>query len=153
MNDLWVDKYRPDKIDNILLPFNSLTKIKQWIKDFEKNKKKILLINGSTGVGKTTLANIILKEYNYDIIEFNTSEVRNQKLIKDKLNSIFNKKNILSMMNNEKQIIGIIMDEMDGISSGERSGITEFINLINPKKNKFNNPIICTTNSLSLIHI
>ena len=41
------------------------------------------------------------------------------------------------------------MDELDGISSGERSGITEFINLINPKKNKFNNPIICTTNSVA----
>ena len=149
MNDLWVDKYRPNNLDDILMPDKSITQIKDWISNFEKNKNKILLLHGPPGVGKTTLANIILNQYKYDIIEFNTSDVRNQKLIKDKLKEIFNKQNILSIMNNKKESIGIIMDELDGISSGERSGITEFINLINPKKNRFNNPIICTTNSIS----
>jgi DNA polymerase III delta prime subunit len=149
MSDLWVDKYRPNNLDEILIPDKSITQIKEWISNFEKNKNKILLLYGPPGVGKTTLSNIILKQYKYDIIEFNTSDVRNQKLIKEKLNDIFNKQNILSIMNKKKTSIGIIMDELDGISSGERSGITEFINLINPKKNKFNNPIICTTNSVS----
>lgn len=149
MDKLWVVKYQPSNINNILLPQKSISLITDWIENLKTNKNKILLLYGPPGVGKTTLANIILSQYNYDIIEFNTSDVRNQKLIKEKLNEIFNKQNILGLMNKDSKKIGIIMDELDGISSGERSGITEFLNLINPKKNKFSNPIVCTTNSIS----
>ena len=102
MNHLWVDKYKPKKLDEILLPDKSISQIKEWITNFEKNKNKILLLHGPPGVGKTTLANIILNQYKYDTIEFNTEDVRNQKLIKEKLNEIFNKQNILSIMNKKK---------------------------------------------------
>lgn len=149
MDKLWVCKYQPYNINNLLLPKKSISLITEWIENVQTSKTKILLLYGPPGVGKTTLANVILNQYNYDVIEFNTSDVRNQKLIKEKLNEIFNKQNILGLMNKESKKIGIIMDELDGISSGERSGITEFLNLINPKKNKFNNPIVCTTNSIS----
>ena len=149
MNELWVEKYKPKILDDVIISDHNINIIKKWISNFEKNKNKILILHGSPGIGKTTLANIILKEYNYDVVELNTSDIRNQKLIREQLNNIFNKQNVLSIMINRKKLIGIIMDELDGITSGERSGLTEFINLINPKKNKFVNPIICTTNSIS----
>ena len=51
---------------------------------------------------------------------------------------------------------GIIMDEVDGLSSGDKGGISELISFINPNKNKrgknkieleYNNPIICISNN------
>ena len=88
MDKLWVIKYQPSNINNILLPKKSISLITEWIENIDVNKNKILLLYGPPGVGKTTLANIILTQYKYDIIEFNTSDVRNQKLIKEKLNEI-----------------------------------------------------------------
>jgi len=41
--------------------------------------KKVLLIIGHTGSGKTKLAQLLLKEFNYQIIEYNSSDIRSQK--------------------------------------------------------------------------
>ena len=52
--------------------------------------------------------------------------------------------------------LGIIMDEVDGMSSGDKGGISELIYFINPNKGKrkktknsikYNNPIICISNN------
>ncbi len=66
-------------------------------------KKNVLILHGPPGIGKTSLAYSILNDYGYDIIEFNTSDMRNQKLIKEELRQIFNKNNILSIMNNKQK--------------------------------------------------
>ena len=42
--------------------------ISTWIKQFKEGKTKPLYIYGTGGCGKTTLANIILEKYNYNII-------------------------------------------------------------------------------------
>ena len=126
-----------------------MNKIKEWFLNFNESKQKCLLLHGTPGIGKTCIAKILLKHYDYDPIEFNASEVRNQKLINNKLNEIINKRNILKMMSSQKKYMGIIMDEIDGISGGERSGLSEIINIINPKKSKNNKtPIICISNSV-----
>ena len=43
---------------------------------------------------KTTLGNNLLKEFNYDIIEFNASDIRNQKLVKEHFKNIIGKVSI-----------------------------------------------------------
>ena len=64
------------------------------------------------------------------------------------------KVSISSMMGGTRHI-GIIMDEVDGMSSGDKGGMSELISFINPnkglRKNKkkplqYNNPIICISN-------
>ena len=96
----WSEKYRPTKIDDLYLTYDSKTKIKQWIKDFVEKKENFtncLLLHGPPGVGKTSLANIILKSYDFDIIEFNSSDIRNQKTLKDKIDNITNMKDRISL--------------------------------------------------------
>ena len=65
------------------------------------------------------------------------------------------KVNISSMMGGNK-FSGIIMDEVDGMSSGDKGGVSELISFINPNKGKrkkdkkklsYQNPIICICNS------
>lgn len=157
---LWVDKYRPQKLEDIILKKEYIDKISKWIEDFTNKKKDFktsLLLYGPPGTGKTTIANLIFKSYNYDAIEFNASDIRNQKLINSKVKEILGKKNILDMMLNKSRKMGIIMDEIDGMSSGDRGGISELIKLMykGSKSKRGKNikedftPFICISNTVS----
>ena len=158
-NILWTDKYKPINLDNFYGNRENIELISSWIQDF-KNKKKdtkiSLFISGPPGIGKTTIAHILLLKYNYEIIEYNASDVRSQKAVKENLNRVMNSSNISVMKNNEKKNIAIIMDEVDGMSSGDRGGVSELVSIINPNKGKkknnkiellYNNPIICISNN------
>lgn len=153
-NQLWFEKYRPKCLKDMFLSNSDKTTITKWINDFKKKKdgyKNCLLLFGPPGIGKTTLANIILNENNFDPIEFNASEFRNQKLIKEHIEEINGNINILDFMCQKKKQIGIIMDEIDGMSSGDRGGLSELISIMFKKnKNKdFNSsPFICITNTI-----
>lgn len=154
---LLVDKYAPKSLNDIIGNKLQVQKTKLWLKNYKNKKfgtKPALLIIGSPGIGKTTLSKNLLKEFEYDTIEFNASDIRNQKLVKQNLKNIMGKISITSMMGSTRYN-GIIMDEVDGMSSGDKGGMNELINFINPnkglrKKNKkpinYINPIICISN-------
>jgi len=55
-NSLWVEKFRPKIIEDVILPEQYSTEIKSFVK---KNKLPNLLLSGPAGGGKTTLARII----------------------------------------------------------------------------------------------
>ena len=74
MKELWVEKYRPKTIDDYVFRDEAQRRqIKGWIDD-----KSIphLLLSGSPGIGKTTLAKVLLNEIgiqDFDILEINAS--------------------------------------------------------------------------------
>ena len=155
--NLLVDKYSPKTLKDLVGNKNQVIKAKNWIKNFKSKTPgtpTALLIIGTPGIGKTTLAKNLLKEFNFDTIEFNASDIRNQKLVKEHFKNIIGKVSITSMMGGTR-FNGIIMDEVDGMSSGDKGGMSELISFINPnkglRKNKrkpvvYNNPIICISN-------
>ena len=124
LNLNWSEKYRPNCFNDLILSSEQKDLIKKWIKEFKEKKKKIkncLFLHGPPGLGKTTIANIVLKENNYDVIELNASEVRNQKLLKERLDKVNSNINIIDSMCMKKKHMGIIFDEIDGVSSGEKA--------------------------------
>jgi replication factor C small subunit len=74
MKELWVEKYRPKTIDGyVFRDENQRRQVNNWVKE-----KTIphLLLSGSPGIGKTTLAKVLLNEIGieeYDILEINAS--------------------------------------------------------------------------------
>jgi replication factor C small subunit len=56
---LWVEKYRPHKIQDCILPDNLKTTFQEYV-----NRKEIpnLLLVGSAGFGKTTIAKALCEE-------------------------------------------------------------------------------------------
>ena len=74
---LWVEKYAPNTIDKIIGNKLSISKAKNWIKNYKLKKDKTppgLLIVGTPGIGKTSLAKILLNEFGYETVEFNASD-------------------------------------------------------------------------------
>lgn len=156
MNCLWFEKYRPQCLQDILLPAADIKRAKDWIRDFKSRKEKTpncLFIYGEPGLGKTSLAKVLLEEYDYDTCEFNASELRNQKQVRETLAEINGNMNVLSFMVSKKRSMGVIMDEIDGMSSNDKGGLTELMNTIFNKKGgkekrPTGSPFICISNSI-----
>ena len=62
-SELWVDKYAPKDLNTMIGNKTSIQKAKTWIKNYKSKKDKTapgLLLVGSPGIGKTTLAQNLL---------------------------------------------------------------------------------------------
>ncbi len=138
----WVEKYRPRTFEEIKGQEEAIVKIKKFLSDFSigeltRKQKQALLLHGTPGTGKTTLAHVAAKEYNAEIFELNASDLRN----KDKMREIL--KPAMEQMSLTKKTKLILVDEVDGISGyQDRGGIQELISLI--EESKF--PVILTAN-------
>tara|TARA_E500000331_G_scaffold148766_1_gene144788 strand:+ start:3051 stop:4370 length:1320 start_codon:yes stop_codon:yes gene_type:complete len=145
-------------LDTILDREELIKNIKNTINDFEKNKnlltiKRGFYIYGNPGCGKSKLLNNILKELNYDIINYNASDVRNKSIIDTITKHNMSENNVMTMFRQKSRKICIIMDEIDGMNNGDKGGINSLIKIIRPKKTKKQkteeysyNPIICIGN-------
>jgi len=68
---LWVEKYRPKTIEDCILPDSLKSTFQEYV-----NKKEIpnLLLSGTAGVGKTTIAKALCEEVGCDYIVINGSD-------------------------------------------------------------------------------
>ena len=133
-------------------------KLIKCLNTFENNKKNVLTkrgmyVYGSPGTGKTIFVEKILKKLNYDVIKFDAGDVRNKTIVDKITKHNMSDKNVLSLMQKKIKKIAIIMDEIDGMNSGDKGGINTLIKLIRPKKTKKQKkeeitmiPIICIGN-------
>jgi len=145
-------------MNQLLNRLNEEKTIKDALIDFEKNKsnlltKRGLYIYGSPGSGKTQFVEKILKDLDYDIIKFDAGDVRNKSIIETITKHNMSDKNVISMFRKKIKNIAIVMDEIDGMNSGDKGGINSLIKLIRPKKTKKQKkeqitmtPIICIGN-------
>ena len=132
--------------------------IKKILNDFDANCKNVnynkgIYIYGAPGTGKTQFITKILEEMGYDIVRYDAGDVRNTSLIDTITSSNMSSRNVLHMMNKTVKKKIILMDEIDGMNSGDKGGITSLIKLIRQKKTKKQkledvtlNPIICIGN-------
>ena len=105
------------------------------------------------GSGKSRFVELILKKLQYDIIRYDAGDVRNKSIIENITKHNMADTNVLSLFQKKKKKIAIIMDEIDGMNSGDKGGINSLIKLIRPKKTKKQKkekstmtPIVCIGN-------
>ena len=86
MKELWVEKYRPKTVNEYV--FRDETQ-RQQVEGWIKNQAiPHLLFSGSAGIGKTTLAKVLMKELDinpYDILEINASRTNSVDDVRDKI--------------------------------------------------------------------
>ncbi len=149
---LWVDVYSPKTLTDYIDDNHNIDLALKWLNNFRNKVKKtpaILLLTGKPGIGKTTLAHLLFKELNYEYKEFNASEARSGKEIKEYLEP-FNQGNIVGFMEGcEEMRKGLIMDEVDGIDSRStvNDGLSVFLAMTEVTiPDRFKYPVICIAN-------
>ena len=118
---LWVEKYRPAKVEDCILPDAIKNTFQEYV-----NKKEIpnLLLSGSAGVGKTTIAKALCEQIDCDYIVINGSDENGVDTIRVKIK---NYASSVSLMGGRKVII---LDEADYLTPNAqailRASIEEF---------------------------
>ncbi|EGF81020.1 hypothetical protein BATDEDRAFT_653, partial [Batrachochytrium dendrobatidis JAM81] len=173
MTPLWVDKYKPISYSEVIGNKGLIEKLSKWLKNWESNRQygfpkdvkddsatfRACLLSGSPGLGKTTSAHLVARLEDFDVVEFNASDVRSKKALDESTGTV----SIASLfgtassslskvlgksaapVNHKKRGRVLIMDEVDGMSAGDRGGSAELISII--KQTKI--PIICICNDRS----
>ncbi|KAG7446101.1 DNA replication factor C, large subunit [Guyanagaster necrorhizus] len=163
-SQLWTTRYAPQSLKEICGNKSQVDKLLQWLNDWPQSLKsgfkkpgkngmnifRAVLITGSPGIGKTTSAHLCAKLAALTPIELNASDARSKKLVENGMNinnmsldgflGGTNKTNSSGVTITDRSCL--IMDEVDGMSAGDRGGVGALNALI--KKSKI--PIICIAN-------
>ncbi|KAI8984816.1 replication factor RFC1 C terminal domain-containing protein [Trametes punicea] len=164
LTQLWTDRYSPQTLKEICGNKGQVEKLQDWLNNWSTSLKsgfkkpgkngmniyRAVLITGPPGIGKTTSAHLCAKLAGFTPIELNASDARSKKLVENSTN-IMNtsldgwmhgghKTNAAGVTITDKSCL--IMDEVDGMSAGDRGGVGALCSLI--KKTKV--PIICIAN-------
>ncbi len=114
---LWVEKYRPKTVDGYVFKDSYQRKqVNTWIKD-----KSIphLLLSGSAGIGKTTMAKMLINELGieeYDVLEINASRTNSVEDVRDKIT------NFVSMIPFGPFKV-VLLDEADYLSPNAQAAL------------------------------
>lgn len=160
-DQLWVDKWKPKRSSDLVGNNQLINVLKSWLSQWDAvhlhgqhaakltqrgkpvDHKKAVLLSGSPGIGKTSAALIIARECGYEPIEVNASDTRSKsdasvlKGIGGKLSNAIREMSTNSSLNlhgSNKEKLCLIMDEVDGMSAGDRGGVTDLIQTIAKSK-------------------
>src|SRR5210317_1840178 len=117
MKQLWTEKYRPNDIDGyVFRDDEQKAQVKTWI---DEGAIPHLLFSGAPGVGKTTLAKILIKQLeidDFDVLEINASRENSVDTIRDKITGF-----VQTMPFGEFKIV--LLDEADYISPNGQAAL------------------------------
>ena len=119
MDKLWVNKYRPINLTEVIGHDENILKIKDWINNLNINKNQALIISGIHGIGKSLTIKFIFEELNYLIKIIYPNEIKDHRIFDD-FNDYYNHNNsIYSKINfkniNKKKLV-LIFEETENIT-------------------------------------
>ena len=141
---LWTTKYAPSQLSHICGNKAAVEKIQTWLKNWQKSKQydfqkrgadgsggaRAIMISGPPGIGKTTAAHLAAKLEGYDALETNASDSRSKKMVENGIGDVLNNTSLLGFFAGDgkktdatKKKLVLIMDEVDGMSAGDRGGV------------------------------
>lgn len=165
--ELWTTKYAPTSTSMICGNKAAVEKIQNWLRNWHNNAKadfkkagkdgsgvyRAVMIHGPPGIGKTTAAHLVAKLEGFDIVETNASDTRSKKLVEASTLGVLDTTSLQGyfagqgkQVEGEKKKLVLIMDEVDGMSAGDRGGVGAVAAIV--KKTRI--PIILVCNERRL---
>ncbi|KAK4098263.1 DNA replication factor C, large subunit [Parathielavia hyrcaniae] len=144
LSQLWTTKYAPTQLNQICGNKANVERIQSWLRSWPKHRKydfqkrgadgmgayRAIIISGPPGIGKTTAAHLAAKLEGYDVLESNASDTRSKKLVENGVADVLNNTSLLGYFAGDgkkvdegKKKIVLVMDEVDGMSAGDRGGV------------------------------
>ncbi|KAJ5604476.1 hypothetical protein N7510_009630 [Penicillium lagena] len=141
---LWTTKYAPTSLNMICGNKAAVEKIQNWLRNWHTNAKRkfktpgkdgsgvyrAIMIHGPPGIGKTTAAHLVAKLEGFDVVESNASDTRSKKLVENSLTDVLDTTSLQGYfagagkkVESEKKNLVLVMDEVDGMSAGDRGGV------------------------------
>ena len=169
MTRMWTEKYRAKRFTDLIGDERTHRQVLRWLKgwdsivfpgtqpsslrkkqfgspdrvDEEKQMRKIMLLTGPPGLGKTTLAHVCAKQAGYEVLEINASDERSRDVVKGRIKDALGTENVrgINVSVEDKKIrkagkpVCVVVDEVDGVvagsgGSGEGGFIRALIDLV-----------------------
>lgn len=164
---LWTTKYAPTSLNMICGNKSQVEKLQVWLRNWRRNAKtgfklpgkdgtgiyRAVMIHGPPGIGKTTAAHLVAGLEGYDVVETNASDTRSKKLVETGLTGVLDTTSLQGYFSrdgkkveSEKKNLVLIMDEVDGMSAGDRGGVGALASVA--KKSKVPLILICNERNL-----
>lgn len=144
---MWTEKYRARKFTDLIGDERTHRSVLRWLKgwdpivfpnlaklrskkpgvdDEERPHRKVLLLCGPPGLGKTTLAHVCARQAGYEVLEINASDERSKDVVKGRIRDALGTENVKGMNvevgDNKVRKAGrpvcVVIDEVDGVVSG-----------------------------------
>lgn len=145
---LWINKYKPSKLSELIGVQNQITKIKNWLNNLHETKSQGLVISGNQGLGKSLTIKLILEEMKFIVRIINPNEIKDHRSYDDFndyynfINSIYSKINFKDNVNRK---IALIFDETENITLTSEKKYIMDIHKENNKLKSF--PLIFISNN------
>jgi chromosome transmission fidelity protein 18 len=166
---MWTEKYRARKFFDLVGDDRTHREVLRWLKGWdpivfpragkakpkaakrmgdngemeEKQHRKILLLTGPPGLGKTTLAHVCAMQAGYEVMEINASDERSSNVVKGRIRTTVGTESVKTVSGAPKdgqvqkmvRPVCVVVDEVDGVvggsgGSGEGGFIKALIDLI-----------------------
>lgn len=150
---LWTEKYRARKFIDLVGDERTHRDVLRWIKGWDpivfpgmdkprpkskfvendvepRQHRKILLLSGPPGLGKTTLAHVCARQAGYEVVEINASDERSSGVVKGRIRDCVGTENVRGINTKEAgattrkagRPVCVVVDEVDGVVSGSSGG-------------------------------
>ncbi len=127
-----VNQYKPRSIEDFKSNNKAAKKAYDFVKDYEGQTKKAILISGPPGTGKTELAYVLAKDLQLELLELNASDIRTADAIERILGNASRQR---SLFYKGKLIL---VDDIDAISGVQDRGcIKALIDVLERSKYPF----------------
>src|SRR6188508_967824 len=127
---MWVEKYRPTKLDDVVNQKEIVESLKNLMK--EPAEMPHLLFTGPAGVGKTTTAlclsrQLLGEDWRRDTLELNASDERGIKMVRERVKEFASVLKIRTSDKDERKFRLIILDEADEMTSEAQTALRRII--------------------------
>ncbi|KAK5304577.1 Chromosome transmission fidelity protein 18 [Exophiala xenobiotica] len=148
-HQMWTEKYRAKKFTDLVGDERTHRSVLRWLKSWddlvfpghakpkptriyedkdqvEQQHRKILLLTGPPGLGKTTLAHVCAKQAGYEVLEINASDDRSRDVVRGRIKDALGTETVRGIQEQGKarkagRPVCVVVDEVDGVTTGSSS--------------------------------